>query len=632
MEEKLTLKEVTEKYNISATGLRNKLTKANIEPEKIGKCKYLTLEQIKELGLSLRNSDSEDSVVKDTFHVSTLYTLTIEDDDTQLINVCNHLYEERRETLQEFILAIYPTFKNSTIKVFIESINQFKNYLKATCEALDLQFDFTRGSRTISKLFVKRPQKNIVFRDFTRFVGLSMIDLTKVYDVNPNDSLAKQMMYIRQEIKTNDPDSINKLAYTALMEETLGDAKLAKRRLPKAVDYADTLQLGLRHYYQIINDSRKGGLLYYNEKYLDKLVHNVYQVDINSSYPNVMRNGLMPVGRAHDFTGSPFEIKALDNPDITWFIVKVSLSNLRVKANKFPWISYSRINYVEHRNGMIEEVSAMENGSQVTRTTNGMKLFTTMTRQELELLEECYTFDIEYVSGLWFYAKQGLFKNFVDKYYEIKKNASNVTERTNAKLFLNLGYGMLSVSIFEKCRSDHSGNIDWNKSKYNYYKETYSPAGIAILYEARCNLIRSLLQQNVDDILYTDTDCMVLKSEPKGISIDNTELGSWKIEHTNVDFKVLGYKTYMIDSELTIAGLPDEIKDSLTVKDFYRGSKVQSYRTYSDINGLHKEFFDFEIGNSCLHLSGDLYYNNYRKFQALQKSILNYKPKVKETR
>lgn len=630
--EKLTLKEITEKYNISATGLRNKIKKLDIQPEQIGKCKYLTEDQIKALDLTLRNSDSEEIVVKDTFHVSTLYTLTIEDDDTQLVNVCNHLYEERKETLQEFILAVYPTFKNSTIKVFIESINQFKNYLKATCEALDLKFDFTRGSRTISKLFVKRPQKNIVFRDFTRFVGLSMIDLNKVYDVNSNDSLAKQMMYIRQEIKTNDPDSINKLAYTALMEETLGDVKLANRRLPKAIDYADTLKLGLHHYHQIINDSRKGGLLYYNEKYANKLVHNTYQVDINSSYPNVMRNGLIPVGRAHDFTGNPFEIKALHNSDITWFIVKVSLFNLRVKTNKFPWLSYSRINYVEHKNGRIELISAMENGGQVTRTTKGMKLFTTMTRQELELLEECYTFDIEYISGLWFYAKKELFKNFVDKYYEIKKNATNVTERTNAKLFLNLGYGMVSVSIFEKCKYDDFGNIDWNRSKYNYYKETYAPAGIAILYEARCNLIRSLLQQNVDDILYTDTDCMVLKAEPKGILIDNTELGSWKIEHANVDFKVLGYKTYMIDNELTIAGLPDEIKDTLTVNDFYRGSKVQSYRTYSDINGLHKEYFDFEIGNSAIHLPGDLYYNDYRRFQALQRSILNYKANSKGDR
>ena len=106
-----------------------------------------------------------------------------------------------------------------------------------------------------------------------------------------------------------------------------------------------------------------------------------------------------------------------------------------------------------------------------------------VTKDEIELIQDCYEVKIQYLDGQWHYAKQGLFKNFVDKYYAIKKQATG-SAREQAKLFINMSYGMLNCTIFEK-KVAKKGYIDWKKSVFNLFKETYAPAGLAILFGAR---------------------------------------------------------------------------------------------------------------------------------------------------
>ena len=208
------------------------------------------------------------------------------------------------------------------------------------------------------------------------------------------------------------------------------------------------------------------------------------------------------------------------------------------------------------------------------------------------------------MDGQWHYAKRGLFKNFVDKYYEIKKNATG-SAREQAKLFINMSYGMLNCSIFEK-KVDRKGYINWQRSVFNVYKETYAPAGLAILFGARVNLGKALAM-NAENVLYCDTDSMILKANPKGITISK-ELGDWKIEESNVDFKCVAFKTYMVGNKAVTAGVPSEYSINITMDDFHPEAVINVTRYSSNENGIYTYNFKYTFGGLLPDVEGaDLY-------------------------
>ena len=168
-----------------------------------------------------------------------------------------------------------------------------------------------------------------------------------------------------------------------------------------------------------------------------------------------------------------------------------------------------------------------------------------------------------------------------------------------------MSYGMLNVSIFEK-KVDNKGIIDWKKSMFNLYRETYAPAGLAILFGARVNLGKAL-SMNAENVLYCDTDSMILKDSPKGISISK-ELGDWKVEESNVDFKCVAFKTYMIGNKAVTAGVPAEYNISITMDDFHPDNVINVMRYSSNENGIYTYEFKYTFGGILPDIEGNYIY------------------------
>ena len=190
-------------------------------------------------------------------------------------------------------------------------------------------------------------------------------------------------------------------------------------------------------------------------------------------------------------------------------------------------------------------------------------------RDEFELFFEQYdVFDIEYIDYVWWYGRKGLFTEYVDEFYEMKKNAKGKAERRIAKIFLNALSGRLSLikehenmylcSDVENMLNNY-GTFDYsnkNMSSYGKYSngfagetvssfikgsnnsvsrsKTHIQIGAAITSMAMCYIVK-YAQKFYDKFLYTDTDSLHLcawayQLNPEDIKI-GTELGEFKVEH-----------------------------------------------------------------------------------------------------
>ena len=70
----------------------------------------------------------------------------------------------------------------------------------------------------------------------------------------------------------------------------------------------------------------------------------------------------------------------------------------------------------------------------------------------------------------------------------------------------------------------------------------------------------ALTQAAIDNrkgLLYCDTDSLIIQGKPKGIELDSNKLGSWKVEHENIDIIIYGKKSYHIKGKkLKSKGIP----------------------------------------------------------------------------
>ena len=586
---KYSMKDVAEKTGRAVRTVQMAVKKLEIPTTKEGRSNYVDEDG---LNVLLAHFQSKDKKYFNT------YAVDFNELQTEEVTVCDEEYQEEKINFKSFIEEIYNENKNNTITIWINHLGRSRSYIENVLTNLNMDYIVTRNrEKQPIRILIQRPSRNIKILDFVRFTGVKPEKLSEVYDVNPEDNLVKQMMEIALVHKAGHKDTINSESYKRLMDESFGSMDNAKRKLPRAVD---SNNINLQKYFQLVEDARNGGLLYKNNEYVNELVHNVTYVDINSSYPNVMRNNLLPYGQAHQFNGNPDDLNLKEN---TWFLVRVLLSDIKLKEGKFPYLGYNRINRIHHH-GQVDKITAYEGRGQVYNTKPGYMYETVVTRDEIALIKDCYDLKIQYLDGQWHYAKQGLFKNFVDKYYEIKKHATG-SAREQAKLFINMSYGMLNVSIFEK-KVDNKGIIDWKKSMFNLYRETYAPAGLAILFGARVNLGKAL-SMNAENVLYCDTDSMILKSNPKGITISK-ELGQWKVEESNVDFKCVAFKTYMIGNKAVTAGVPAEYNINITMDDFHPDNVINIMRYASNENGIYTYEFSYTFGGILPELEGNYIY------------------------
>lgn len=166
--------------------------------------------------------------------------------------------------------------------------------------------------------------------------------------------------------------------------------------------------------------SYRGGFTYADPRFMGKRVGKGRTYDVNSLYPSVMYNRLLPYGEPVFKKGfpEPTELYPLFIASITFTakLKKDHIPCIQVKGN-------SRFVGTEYQTKVVEPTTMM------------------VTSVDLELWEDHYDLDIHSYNGAWmFKATKGLFNEYIDKWMEVKINSTGGMKAL-AKLHLNSLYG-----------------------------------------------------------------------------------------------------------------------------------------------------------------------------------------------
>lgn len=309
-----------------------------------------------------------------------------------------------------------------------------------------------------------------------------------------------------------------------------------------------------------IRRAYKGGFTYLNPKYRMKRIKGGITLDVNSLYPSVMYNCLLPYGYPMYFEGEP-------TPDDTYplFIVRLRCE-FELKANHIPTIQMKGNSY------FVQTEYLHDSGGRIVELT--------LTNVDLALFLEHYdTYNLEYISGWKFRGAVGMFKDYIDHWMHIKETTTGAL-RQLAKLMLNSLYGKFATN--PKARKkipvmDGEGVVRYVLDEPELREPVYTAMGCFITAYAREKTIRSA-QGVYDRFIYADTDSLHLsgKDFPEGLEIHPTKLGAWKHEGTFTDSYFIRPKTYLetIDGVLkvTCAGMPDNLKEQVNYDNFTSGS------------------------------------------------------------
>lgn len=334
--------------------------------------------------------------------------------------------------------------------------------------------------------------------------------------------------------------------------------------------------------YELLNSGYRGGLTVGKKKYSGVTLNNVWCVDVNSMYPSIMQQELLPYGRI-------IKVKPRYGNFVTLFKIHIYKGYRHDKDLPDVWYNTRSEKYLEK----------MENEEFIT------------TDFEWETLKKIYTFEYTIVET-WYWQAKVIFKEYIEELSYLKINAPNKAERENHKIIMNSGYGKFGQNptkinkTWRKLKPEeqvrkgktvyYCGKERWIKERSLTLSTTcnYMPIALFVTSYARTRLLEAMIA-NKENLVYVDTDSLWLLGKPKNIKIHESEFGDWKIEHKARAFKYLRPKTYIYNCDnkcicgnigITVkcAGMNNKTKESfklgiLSWNDFFIGAKFPKGKT-----------------------------------------------------
>lgn len=317
-----------------------------------------------------------------------------------------------------------------------------------------------------------------------------------------------------------------------------------------------------------------GGKCFVNKYKLGLKQYNVYKYDVNSMYPDKMRNMKYPIGH--------FVLKNENNIDKN----KLHIYHIRnfkgeIKPNMVGVYQDSLTGeYEEH----FEELCDIM-----------------LWEEELETIGKFYYLSFE-VINIYEYSSVEIkgMKKFVDTFYNVKRNAKG-SVRQGAKLLLNSAYGKLAQKIERiKCYYELNENGIVHLKKEDEIIDENSMMNVvlgsrvtALSRVSLMNFILEITNNNPKEkFCYCDTDSVLSLTEYK--NTDDSELGKMKFEGFFKNAVFLAPKTYMLydgeNFDVHCKGVNTKaVKRELeNVKDFDSAMKIfRPNKTFSSLSGLN---------------------------------------------
>ena len=342
-------------------------------------------------------------------------------------------------------------------------------------------------------------------------------------------------------------------------------------------------------YDEDVRKSYKGGFTYLNPKYKGVDIGKGIVLDVNSLYPSVMRNRPLPYGEGIYFEGQ-YKTDVLYN-----LYVQMLTCQFEIKPGHIPIIQLkNNLSFIP---------------TEYLTTSGDEEVTLCLTNVDLDLFFKHYDiYNLEYHSGWKFKSTTGLFTEYIDKWTDVKIQASidnNNAMRTLAKLMLNSLYGKFALNPNVQSKIPYYDN-----RIVKYYvgdKETrtplYIPVGTFVTSWARYTTITSA-QSVYARFIYADTDSLHLIGEelPDNLDIDPVNIGKWKHESTFTRARFLRQKSYIeeIDGEIkiTCAGLPESCYKYVTWDNFKAGASYPGKLQPKHVpGGIVLKDIDFTINN-----------------------------------
>lgn len=312
-----------------------------------------------------------------------------------------------------------------------------------------------------------------------------------------------------------------------------------------------------------IRKAYKGGWCYCDDRAKTRTHKHGIVLDVNSLYPSVMEGesgNTYPIGLPHFFKGRINPLFMRD-PRFYWF-VRIR-TRFRIKKDHLPFIQLK--NTYRFRATEYLKSSVSFDG-----VDEPVELTLTMTDYNL-LLEHYDLRDTEYLDGVYFWSKRGIFDDYISIYKKQKIEAKTPADRLIAKLFQNNLYGKFAARSDSSFKYPTLGIYDDSilvfRSQFEQKRKPgYIAVGAAVTSYARAFTIRAA-QANYDRFNYSDTDSIHLDGfvdDVKGVTIDDKKYLCWKCEGEFTDARYIRQKTYAekISGEwkITCAGLPTHSK------------------------------------------------------------------------
>lgn len=343
-----------------------------------------------------------------------------------------------------------------------------------------------------------------------------------------------------------------------------------------------------------IRRSYRGGFTYLNPLYKNKESTKGYVLDVNSLYPSVMVNDILPYGNPMFFDG-----KYEDDSLYRLYVQTLSCS-------------------FELKEGMIPTIQIKNNLSFIPNeylaSSNGDVVVLTLTNVDLDLFLKHYNvYDLTYLNGWKFKGVKGLFTDYINYWTAEKikaKKENNPSMYRISKLMLNSLYGKFGLNPLVKSKFPY---LEDGVVKYGFFpteerNPIYIPVASFITSYARKKTIESSQaireyskwRYGEDYYIYSDTDSIHLKYiDPEElaniIEVDDYKLGAWKVESEFVRGKYIRQKCYIEESptgemNVTVAGLPKKLSSLVNFDNFKEGFTTEGLEgdkklTYKHVKG-----------------------------------------------